>query len=310
MHLITDPTALTGQNFHGYDGAVITIGNFDGLHLGHRALLKAAGQPPGPRVVITFAPHPVQVLYPERGLRRLLPREDLREQLPALGIDLLVELPFTREFASLTAPEFLNGYLSPFKPSALVVGYDFAFGKAREGKQEGLRAWCDARGTKFSVVPPFEVDGAAVSSRRLRDLVERGEVGEARRLLGRPYYLRGLVGSGAGRGAGMGSPTLNQAVTNETLPKNGVYVSRARWRGEHYDAVTNVGLTPTFGASSEVKIETHVLDQDLHWRDQVVDVDLLERLRDERKFDDVAQLRTQIATDIARARQILAAGAR
>lgn len=305
MHLITEPGPLSGQNLQAFAGAVVTIGNFDGLHLGHRALLAAAAERPGPRVVITFAPHPVQVLYPERGLRRLLPREDLREQLPHLGVDLLIELPFTRDFASLTADDFLSRYLEPLKPSALVVGYDFGFGRAREGGQDRLRDWSAARGLYFDIVPPFAVDGAIVSSRRLRELIEAGDVAEAQRLLGRPFYLRGQVGRGAGRGATIGIPTLNQNVVNETLPKNGVYVSRTRLDDEHYGAITNIGLTPTFGDAPAIKIETHVLDRDVHWRDRVIDVDLIARVRDEVKFDGVDSLKAQIARDVARARRVL-----
>ena len=181
-----------------FQGGSIVIGNFDGLHLGHQALLAAAADYPGPHIVITFDPHPVQVLQPERGLKRLFPREDLAEILPSRGVDLLVILPFTKEFAQLEPEDFLEGFVGPLRPRHIVAGYDFVFGRERHGSLERLRAWAGPRGAQVDVVSAitFSPSGEPVSSGRLRELIGQGKVAEAAALLGRPFYLRGRVGSG------------------------------------------------------------------------------------------------------------------
>lgn len=291
----------------GLRGGVVTIGNFDGLHLGHRALLARAGQCSRPRIVITFDPHPARVLNPERPVFSLFPREDLGEKLPDLGIDLLLVLPFDRKFACLPAREFLSRYVEEaFSPKSLVAGFDFRFGSGREGSLDSLRLWCETRGIGLQIVPPLAVGGEVVSSSRIRSRVREGDVAGARRLLGREFYLRGQVVPGAGRGgAVLGVPTLNQKVVNETLPKEGVYVTRVRWRGRALPAVTNIGVNPTFGDVDGVKVETHVLSGQAPGTGQCVDVDFVERLRAEKKFDRVEDLKSQIERDILDARRIL-----
>ena len=289
-----------------FQRGVVTIGNFDGLHLGHQCLLQKAGEFPGPRIVITFDPHPVQVLQPERGLKRLLPREDLIEQLPQYGTDLLLILPFTQEFAKLRAEDFLHSYLGkPFMPRHVVAGYDFAFGHGREGTLEGLRAWASRGSVQVDVVPPLKLHSEVVSSRRIRELILQGNVAAARRFLGRPFYLRGQVIEGAGRGARIGIPTLNQTVINETWPANGVYATRTLCAGESYLSVTNIGTNPTFEAGSRVKVETHLLSASVAWRGKIIDVQLIDRLRDERKFSGVEELKRQIQSDFAQAQSVL-----
>lgn len=290
------------QKFHG---GVVTIGNYDGLHVGHQSLLRKMAEVSGPRVVLTFDPHPLQVLHPERSLRRLFPREDLIEQLPSYGIDALWIIPFDREFARMPARDFLESHVAEaFRPKHFVAGYDFAFGSGREGTLDVLQAWAATRAMIVDVVSPLRLAGEIVSSRRVRDLITKGDVHGAELLLKRPFYLRGEVVRGAGRGAQIGVPTLNQKVVNETLPAMGVYASRTRFEGKTYPSVTNVGTNPTFDSAPTVKVETHVLDAKLEARDKVVDVDLLERLREERKFASVDELVRQIQTDIKKARSI------
>lgn len=289
-----------------FAGAVVLIGNFDGLHLGHQALLKHASGLNGPKVVITFDPHPLQVLRPEQGLKRLFPRADLAEQLPRFGVDLCLVLTFTPELAALSAGVFLDTYLAPlFAPAHVVAGYDFQFGQNRQGSETLLRRWCGEHGTQLHVLPPVRLDGDIVSSRRVRDFVAGGDVAMAARCLGRPFYVRGQVGRGAGRGAGIGFPTLNQIVENETVPALGVYATRTRVQGRDYASVTNVGVTPTFTTDGLVKIETHVLGQNLELRGANVDVDFIARLRPEMKFAGVPDLKKQIDQDILKAREIL-----
>lgn len=285
------------QGAAAFRGSAVMVGNFDGLHRGHQALFEAARNASARRVLITFEPHPLQVLKPERALKRLLPREDLVERLPAFGVDLLVTIPFTLEFARQTPREFLDRCVGVFEPKAVIAGYDFHFGKDREGSLEFLRAW---GGSRVQVVPALQVNGEIVSSRLIRERVTEGRVREAAALLGRPFYLRGEVIAGAGRGAGLGFPTLNQAVINETLPALGVYATRVEGRA----AVTNVGVNPTFGGA-HVKVETHVLDGAFEARGRVIDVAFYERLRPEMKFASVEDLKSQVAADILKARETL-----
>lgn len=290
-----------------FQGGVLTIGNFDGLHLGHQTLLKKMGGFAGPKVVITFDPHPVQVLKPERALKRLFPREDLQEQLPHYGIDLLLILKFDLNFAHQVPENFLNRYVGePFQPKQIVTGYDFAFGSGRSGNLDLLRSWAASHEIGVDVMPPLECAGSAVSSRRIRGLVLEGDVKQVAVLLGRPFYLRGMVGTGAGRGAGIGFPTINQKVENETLPKGGVYATRTRCEGKSFASVTNIGTNPTFESGTGIKVETHVLDQIVNWRGKPIDVELIERIRDEKKFSGVEDLKKQIQADILKARMILA----
>jgi len=288
-----------------FQGGVIVIGNFDGLHLGHQALLGAAAEHPSPRIVITFDPHPVQVLRPEQGLTRLFPRQDLEERLPDYGVDLLMILPFTREFAQLGPDEFLNSYLKPFAPKLVVAGYDFAFGKDRKGSHERLRAWAQENKARLKTVPALEQGGAIVSSRRLRELVQQGLVAQARTLLGRPFYLRGPVVAGAGRGVKLGFPTLNQSVQNETLPAIGVYATTTVWRKKRYPSISNIGWNPTFGDAVKVKVETHILSGPIKVGGESIDVELVDYIRPEKKFGSPAELVEQIALDIAKARELL-----
>ncbi len=292
-----------------FQSGVVTIGNYDGLHLGHQSLLHKAQEVPGPRVVMTFDPHPMQVLHPERNLKRLFPREDLFEQLPNYGVDLLVILPFDKGFAKLSAQEFLNRYVSEaFHPRHIVAGYDFQFGNGREGTLDVLRGWAGARGISVDVVSPLRMGAEVVSSRRIREMIVKGDVHGAQMLLGRPFYLRGEVVAGQGRGKTIGIPTLNQRVINETLPPIGVYVSRVRFGGQVYPSVTNVGTNPTFENGTTVKVETHVLDSVADWRGEVIDVELVERLREEKKFSGVEDLKKQIQSDILKARAVLRMG--
>ncbi len=281
-----------------FQGGVVTLGNFDGLHLGHQSLLKRGLAENGPRIVITFNPHPIQVLKPEAKLRRLFPREDLKDQLPKFGVDLLVVLPFTKELAQTKADEFWRRYvLEPFQPKHIIAGHDFGFGAGRSGTLEDMRAW--SRPAVVHVMPALIADGAPVSSRRVRELIEQGDVKSASRLLGRPFYLRGELVAGAARGRQIGFPTLNMRPINEILPMNGVYATRTRIAGEGpMKSVTNVGVNPTFGGAAEIKVETHVIGRELSPPVGSFDVEFLARIRPEMKFNSIEDLKKQIQSDI------------
>lgn len=289
-----------------FQGGVVTIGNFDGLHFGHQALLQQAQACGGPVVLLTFDPHPMQVLQPERKLVRIFPRADLAEQLPKFGVDLLVILPFTRKLAQTDADQFLaQCVFDPFHPKHIVAGHDFAFGHAREGNLKFLTERAATRNARVHVVSPLEMDGEVVSSRRIRELISEGEMEAAAARLGRNFYLRGRVGTGAGRGQTIGVPTMNFHPVNEIVPANGVYATFTHWQGQRLSSVTNIGVNPTFGAHEGLKIETHVIDQTLNARDVVVDVEFVARLRPEMKFAGVEDLKKQIKHDILKANEIL-----
>jgi riboflavin kinase/FMN adenylyltransferase len=302
MHVWTEirPQA---QNFQG---GTLTIGNFDGLHRGHQKLLEAINEGPSPHIVVTFDPHPVQVLYPERQLRSLFPREDLQEQLPGYGMDLLLKLRFDHALAQLLAEEFLRRKIyEPFQPARLVVGYDFALGANRTGDLNWLKRWSSGQKVELFVVPPFSLDGQIVSSRAVREWIASGDVRAAAKNLGRPFYVRGEVIHGAGRGRGLGFPTLNFPPATELRPMTGVYATRTRFNGRSYKSVTNVGQAPTFQTAGGLQIETHILDESLDLYGRTVDIEFIARLRPEVKFNGPEDLKKQIEKDILEARRIL-----
>ncbi len=295
-----------GPESQNFQNGTLTLGNFDGLHLGHRRLIEAVEKGPAPHVVITFYPHPVQVLFPERHLARLFPPQDLEEQLVKRDIDLLWILPFTRELAKKSAQEFARSYLlTPFHPQKIVVGYDFAFGHQREGTLEWLGRFCAENGIDLEITEKVMLDGDVISSRRIRQLILDGQVREAGRLLGRPFYLRGTVQKGAGRGRQLGYPTLNISVENEIRPKIGVYATRTRIKGRTYDSVTNVGRVPTFTDEKQIHVETHIMDQDIDAYGETIDVEFIAKIRPEKKFDSIDSLKKQIALDILEAKREL-----
>lgn len=283
-----------------FQGGVVTIGNFDGLHLGHQSLLVEAARHPGARVVMTFDPHPLQVLRPETKLRRLFPREDLAEQLPQFGVDLLVVLPFTNELAMTPAEKFWREYvMKPFAPKHIVAGHDFGFGAGRSGTLEHIREWSELAGAQVHVMPQLQIAGENFSSRRIREMVEAGDVRGAQALLGRPFYLRGALVSGAARGRQIGFPTLNMKTVNEILPASGVYATRTRLDGQPpLKSVTNIGVNPTFGGVAEIKVETHVIGQTIQAPRGEFKVDFVQRLRPEMKFNSIEDLKKQIQSDI------------
>jgi len=294
------------EDSQNFQGGTVTVGKFDGLHLGHQKLLEEVRKGSKPWVVMTFDPLPLQFLQPDKGYHRLMPKEDLEHQLPAFGIDVLRILPFVRQLAEKTPEQFAEDYFwRDFKPKKIVVGHDFAMGKDRKGHVQWLKRWSDERDVQLLVVPPFELDGKVVSSGRVRELINQGAVDEAAKLLGRPFYVRGQVVQGAGRGRGIGVPTLNQKVVNETLPAIGVYASRTRWKNQVMNSVTNVGRVPTFTDQRNIQVETHVLNRDINAYGDTVDVDLIHRLRPEKKFASVEDLKKQIQQDILEASSIL-----
>ncbi len=289
-------------------GCALALGNFDGVHVGHRALFAEARRH-GPAAALTFNPHPGKVLQPELApkLITLLPRK--LELFAECGLSAAVVQPFTREYARTTPADFEASLLDVLGAKHLVIGSDFTYGAARAGTVATLREAAARRGASVHVVAPVTVDGVVASSSRVRELILEGRVGAACRLLDRPFDLDGTVVRGAGRGRGIGFPTANVDTQNELRPAPGVYVIRVRFQGEPdgpwRPGVANIGVKPTFGGT-EVTIEAHLFDfsGDLYGQD--LRVQFLERLRPEQRFGSVAELVGQIKRDVEAARTVIA----
>ncbi|MES2963258.1 MAG: bifunctional riboflavin kinase/FAD synthetase [Bdellovibrionota bacterium] len=292
-------------------GSILTIGNFDGVHLGHRELLTRvvtkARAVNLPSVVMTFEPHPVKVLHPDRKFPRIFDLDDQKERLTALGLDMLVVEPFSREFSQVPAERFVSEWVyKSFSPREIVVGYDFSFGANREGSIDFLREKARDLGVAVEVVPPVKVNDVLVSSTRVRQAVEDGDVALAKALLGREFYLKGLVEKGAGRGRTIGIPTANLRGTAELVPKRGVYAAWASVRGQRYKAVVNNGLNPTFTPGLQgLSVEAHLIGFDGDLYGETLRLDFVTRLRDEVKFSSVEELVARIRSDIAEGERLL-----
>jgi riboflavin kinase/FMN adenylyltransferase len=307
---------------HGLDSldkpftrAVLTIGNFDGVHLGHQALfdevISRANAIGGTAVAITFDPHPIRVLRNNGHPPLITLGEQKVELIRQTGLDALVVIPFTPEFAQISAREFLEDILiSRLGMAGFVVGGDYAFGRNREGNIDFLRKESERLGFSLVVADwiqaPIEGTGR-ISSTRIRELVQEGEVREARRLLGRPYQVRGTVLHGRNRGGKLlGCPTANLALQDELAPKTGIYAVTVEYDGETYPGVANIGWSPTFD-DHQFTVEIHLLDFSGDLYDKQIRVNFVERIRDEKKFSGISELAEQIQRDIAAARQILEA---
>jgi riboflavin kinase/FMN adenylyltransferase len=293
-------------------GAAITLGNFDGLHLGHRRLVEvtvADARARGAKAAaLTFRPHPAAVLAPSMAPRLIATEGQTRALFAAAGIDVLVEQRFDPQFAQVEPEAFEGLLLDGLGVRTVVVGYDFSYGRRRGGSTETLREACEARGVRLVVVPAVTVGGLVASSSQVREFVLQGNVEGAARLLGRPYELTGAVVRGDGRGRTIGVPTANVAAENELLPGIGVYAVRARLPdGTWADGACNVGVNPTFKGEGgrEVSVEVHLVDRSVDLYGQRLAVAFVARLRAERRFASVDALVTQIRADVADARRVL-----
>ncbi len=288
----------------------LTIGVFDGVHRGHQMLIgrlreEAAARGLGAGLV-TFHPHPVTVLRPETPVSYLTSLETRVERLRAAGLDFVAVAGFTSELAQVSAADFARVLREEAGMRLLMVGRDFALGRNREGTVERLAAIGAGEGFEVEPIDLLPLDDAAVSSTRVRRALAEGDMRGAAGLLGRPYALRGPVVRGDERGRAIGFPTLNLGLSPDlALPAHGVYVSRTELGGERFEGCTNVGLRPTFGGDRAV-VETHLLGFDREVYGSVVTVELLERLRPERRFDGPGALVAQIGRDLEAARAYFA----
>ena len=312
-----------GSSAAAAGGSVVTVGAFDGIHLGHRALIAAAIDRARrlrlPAVVLTFSTHPAAVLRPDRAPALLTTRDERLEAIASLGVDRLVVVPFTRVVADLSARDFVAGVLvANLGIKDLVIGHDHALGRDRVGDAAELRRLGGDLGFGVTVVDPVRLDGGAVSSSAVRAALERGDVGAAEAMLGRPYWLTGRVVRGEGRGREIGVPTANLDVGPEKLvPAAGIYAVRA-WvgggapgdGGARYpaagprEAVLHIGPRPVFD-DERPTIEAHIIgfSGDLYGRR--LRVELVQRIRDVEDFESVESLVAAIRRDVLAAREVL-----
>jgi riboflavin kinase/FMN adenylyltransferase len=291
-------------------GGAVSIGNFDGVHRGHAALLaelrRHASAIRGPAVVLTFEPHPLQLLRPDQFMPVLTTLDDRTENLQAAGVDHVVVLRTEFDLLQLSASEFFERIiLDHLGVRALVEGFNFGFGRNREGNVDTLAALCHKHQLRLEVVPPLHMAGVPVSSSRVRDNLLRGDIRDAAELLGRPYRLRGRVGTGQQRGQTLGFPTANLTELQTVVPGNGVYAVRAEVGSGTWPGAANIGPNPTFGENAR-KVEVHLIgfQGDLYNRELAVD--FIARLRDTRPFNGPADLVAQLRKDVAEARRIAA----
>lgn len=292
--------------------AWLTIGSFDGLHAGHQQIIKeitaGAHAQGAPAVVLTFEPHPAEVLRGPLKNFYLLDPQDKIDIFARLGVDVLISHPFDDNLRNTTANEFIQWVYERLNIQQLWIGHDFALGRDRQGNFDALRRFGAEMGFSVHQVLPVRVDGQVVSSTLVRNALAEGDVSAAERLLGRMYALTGPVVSGAQRGRTIGIPTANVQVPERRLvPASGVYVTWAWLGGQRHASVTNIGVRPTFedGTPAPV-VETHILDysgDELYG--QPLKLEFVSHLRGEQKFAGVEELVRQIHTDIENARTIL-----
>jgi riboflavin kinase/FMN adenylyltransferase len=290
----------------GLKAPVVTVGNFDGLHRGHRKIvdqvLSRARALKGVALLITFEPHPLTLLAPERAPGMLATPEQKLDLLADVGLDVVLILPFTPALAAVTAEEFVGEYLSRgLGAREVYVGENFNFGRGRQGNADMLVGLCDSHGIRAAKVAEVCYLGSPISSSRIRRALQSGEVELARELLGRAHGISGTVVRGAGRGADLGFPTANLTLRDQLVPQDGVYVTQVFMEGKSHPSVTNIGSRPTF-AEGKFTIETHLLDGSGDLYDRTIELHFLARLRPELKFESVEALVQQVRRDVERAR--------
>jgi riboflavin kinase/FMN adenylyltransferase len=292
-------------------GSCLTIGNFDGVHLAHRKLLARVHERARAQnlvsLALTFEPHPRQVLLGKNDPPRLTSPEVKLELMAKSGIEVCMVLPFTRAFASIGPEDFVRDCLvRDLCMKELIVGHDWAFGKGRSGSFETLSALGRQMGFAVERLAPVLVDDAVVSSTRVRDMLRSGDVWDARPLLGRFHKVRGEVIHGADRGGKLlGFPTANIKALDQLLPRTGVYAAWISKGDKEWAGVANIGTNPTFGGD-HLSLEAHIFDYSGDLYGKTVDLHFVQRLRSEKKFAGVEELKARIAEDVKIARRVLA----
>lgn len=291
---------------------VLTIGNYDGLHLGHRQIIQKVKEKAhsisGTSMLMTFHPHPLSVVKPEKNIGLITPIHVKKRLIEECGIDVLVVVPFTEEFRQISAEVFVEDILlTRLAIKALIVGYDFRFGQNGKGDTHLLRRLSIEKGFSFEVVEAITIKGEKIGSNRVRRKILEGEMEKVKILLQRPHFIEGRVIRGDGRGREIGFPTINLESEFELLPKRGVYVTEVEVEGRRLPSVTNIGYNPTFEGKA-LSVETYILDLSADLYGRQITLYFHERIRDEMKFDSVGALKERIAADVGIARQYFKVG--
>jgi riboflavin kinase/FMN adenylyltransferase len=286
----------------------VTIGNFDGVHLGHREFLakikEDCKRTKSQFIVITFIPHPVQILKAQTGflINTYIER---RELLAECGVDYLLEVDFTRDFSTLSPEDFLQKYVFSFSSiNKVYLGHDFTFGANKTGDYKLAKSLCEKEGISLILQDEFKLDNNSISSSVIRTEIKKGELEKAKKLLGRPYFLTGRVIKGQGRGKQIGFPTANMDYDKDLIiPEGGVYITQTTIHGMTYNSLTNIGINPTFNMGLAINIETHLLDFNRDIYGEEMRVNFLKKIRDEKKFSSVNDLIAQIEIDVTYAKK-------
>lgn len=298
--------------FHSIDGIerfaapVLTIGNYDGVHIGHKKIIKKvveiASKINGTSMLMTFEPHPLSILRPEKLIGRITPFHVKKKIIEENGIEVLIVLEFNDRLRQMSPEEFFNRILiERLDIKGLIVGYDFKFGKGGAGNSQSLKTLCDLKGIYFESVDAITIDGDKVGSNRIRKALIEGSVHRASKLLGNWYFIEGRVVKGEGRGNKLGFPTINLETTYEIIPKEGVYITEVEFDSRRYPSVTNIGFNPTFDGK-RLTIETHIIDFTGNIYGKDVTLYFHERIRAEIKFSSIEDLKNQIQLDVNSAR--------
>lgn len=287
---------------------IVTLGNFDGVHLGHQKIFKRvieeASRIQGEGMVITFDPHPLKVLFPDRFFPLLTPFKEKMRLIEKSGIEIVLCIEFSLSFSEISPFEFIKEVLiEKIRVKKVIVGYNYHFGKGQKGDTQTLKDSGKDYGFEVEVVDPLRVGHTIVSSSKIKELIQNGEVEEASKLLGRDYSITGKVIEGAKRGKTLGFPTANIAMTDELNPKKGVYAVNVELNSQIFLGVANMGLNPTFlsepsKTGSPLSLEVHFLDFDREIYGQEIRVNFKRRIREEIRFDSPSQLIQQIQKDI------------
>lgn len=290
-------------------GGAVSIGNFDGVHLGHARIIgqlkKLATEITAPVIIFTFDPHPVRLLRPDQVPPPLTWTKRKAQLLRRLEVDAMVVFPTNEQILSLSPQQFFDQIVcGRLQTRAMAEGPNFFFGHQRTGNIDTLRSLCKAKQIPLKVVDPVRDADDFISSSRIRKAIQAGDVDTARRLLTEPYRIRGMVTHGASRGSKIGFPTANLDAIDTLVPATGVYAGRAIYQGQNFAAAIHVGPNPTFG-DDEKKVEAHILDFSENIYGDPLEVDFLTRLRDIQPFDGVESLEKQLTLDVARARQFV-----
>lgn len=316
MQELSSPSLKIHTDFSGFVDAknpIVTIGTFDGVHLGHMSIIKRlqelASEINGESVILTFYPHPRMVLYPDdHDLQLLNTPEEKAKLLEQAGINHLVVYPFSEEFSRISAFDYVRNLLvTGIKAHKVIVGHDHRFGRNREGDFNTLLEWSEMLNFEVEEISAKEIDEVNISSTKIRQALLKGDIQTANAFLGYTYQLCGKVVTGARLGNTIGFPTANILVNYpyKLIPAKGVYAVRIQHDGKTFAGVTNIGVRPTVENAGKLSIETHIFDFNDDLYDKTITIEFVARLRDEKKFGSIDELKNQIAIDIQKAKELL-----